>query len=215
MSCSNLIAIIDVLITAILTAIIIFQTHNLNKKQIESDEKNNQREIESNEKICQIESELQKRQIQIDTFPYKREIYKNTFAVFEFCNYLKKLSSIIDLNKKTGKEISIMLSHIREKYVPDTNAVLWNLREAEYILPDNISKTILDIRSRFDDMCSNIISIETIEAVLTDIEKQELFPETKIKLLKVALSQCDEILSNVRFIESILPKELDISRLNK
>ena len=57
MNCSDWIAIVDVVITAILTAIIIFQTHKLNKKQLDFERR-----------VSQRDEDLQKRQIQIDTF---------------------------------------------------------------------------------------------------------------------------------------------------
>ncbi len=204
MGCSDWIAIADVLITAILTAIIIFQTHKLNKMQLNFENKANQRELE-----------LQKRQIQIDTFPYKREIYTNTFAIFECCNYLNTLSEKIDLYSRTGKELSKIFSFTRDKFVPDTKAILWNLREAEYILPENISVSILKIRTCFDSICSDFISLETIEAVLEDTHSQELFPETKRKILDSVFADCEKILSYVGFIESALPRELRIAGLNR
>ena len=45
-----------------------------------------------------------------------------------------------DFNCKTGKELSDMFSNVCNKYVPNVKATLWNLKEAEYILPENISK---------------------------------------------------------------------------
>ena len=204
MNCSDWIAIVDVVITAILTAIIIFQTHKLNKKQLDFERR-----------VSQRDEDLQKRQIQIDTFPYKREIYESVFSIFECCNYLKILSEKVDLNSRTGKELTEIFSLICKQYVPDTKAVLWSLREAEYILPESLSNPILEIRKCFDRICSNYNCLGTIESILTSLELQQTFPETKKGNLDAALLDCEMILSNVRFIESALPKELKIAGLNR
>ncbi len=204
MEWSNWIAITDVLITAILTAIIIFQTQKLNKKQLGFEEKNNQRE-----------AELQKRQIQVETFPYKREIYKNTFAVFECCDFLKQISEKLDWTTKTGQELSEMFSTVCEKYVPDLKATLWSLREAEYILPDNLANPILNIRELFDEMGSFFNILATMEAILTDNEMQTEFSEIKKRNISAALNNCDRILSYISFIEAELPNELRIAELNR
>ena len=204
MTCSDWISIVDASVTALLTFIIIFQTHKLNKKQLEFEEKVNQRDVD-----------LQKRQIQIDTFQYKREVYTNTFAVFECCNALKDFMSKLDLSIRSGREITEMFSLIQEKYIPDPKSTLWSLREAEFILPSNLSEPILKIRTCYDNMASDFISLGTIESVLTDIELEKVFPESKIEILQNAFKNCNEILSYVQFIEAALPKEIIIAGLNR
>ena len=202
--CSDWIALADVVITAVLTAIIIKQTSKLNKRQLDFEEKENQRQLD-----------LQKRQIQVETFQYKREIYTNTFAIFECCHFLKKLSEQEDLTSKTGKDLSEMFSVIWRGYVPDLKAVLWSLREAEYILPSHLSGPIIEIRSCFDKMGSCFNCLGTLETILTDLELQTKFQETKKVNIVAALSACDKILSYVDYIEATIPKELNISDLNK
>ena len=78
MGVSNWIALANVLLTTVLTAIIIRQTNRLNKQQLAFERDNHQRALD-----------LQKRQIQIETFPYKREIYSN--AVIFLKIYQQKL----------------------------------------------------------------------------------------------------------------------------
>ena len=204
MGVSDCIAIVDVLFTTILTGIIIFQTSALSKRQHMFEEA-----------TAKKESELQQRQLQVETYPFKREIYANTFAIFECCRLLKNLSQKIDLTNKTGEQLSVIVSSICKVYIPDLKATLWNLRESEYVLPDNISKSLLDIRTRFDLLYSNLHGLGALESLMTEIELQTVFIETKKGNIATALNECDKILSYRDFIESILPKELNIANINK
>ena len=189
MGVSNWIALANVLLTTVLTAIIIRQTNRLNKQQLAFERDNHQRALD-----------LQKRQIQIETFPYKREIYSNVFAIFECCHFLKDLSTKIDLTQKTGKELSDMFSLTCK---------------AEYILPANIAIPVLEIRSCFDKVCANFNCLASIESILTSDELQTLFQGIKEDNVYSALSNCDKILSYVSYIESIMPVEINIANLNR
>ena len=204
MGVSNWIALANVLLTTVLTAIIIRQTNRLNKQQLAFERDNHQRALD-----------LQKRQIQIETVPYKREIYSNVFAIFECCHFLKDVSTKIDLTQKTGKELSDMFSLTCKGYVPDIKDAIWSLREAEYILPANIAIPVLEIRSCFDKVCANFNCLASIESILTSDELQTLFQGIKEDNVYSALSNCDKILSYVSYIESIMPVEINIANLNR
>ncbi len=80
-------SIMGVIITSLLTFIIISQTHKLNLKQTQMEEKINSQQIQ-----------LIKRQIKVDSFPYKRDIYLNIFRIFEFTHFFMEMSNKLDLS---------------------------------------------------------------------------------------------------------------------
>jgi len=188
---SDWIDLLGVILTFILTTIIIVQTQRLNKAQLEFETK-----------VHQNEEDLQKRQIQINTFPYKREIYANVYGIFECCLFLKELSEKIDLNTKSGKALSDMFETICTGYIPDSKAVLWNLREAEFIFPKDIADVIIDIRTCFDKRGASLKCLGSIETILTDIELQSFFPDTKKTNIDEALSNCDANCNNKLNLDS-------------
>lgn len=222
MTCAEWIALVDVIITAILTAIIIIQTGRLNKKQQKNEE---QAEIQQRlyeeqtakqqqafeERLNQQQIELQKRQIQVNTFPYKREVYSHVFSVLELCHMLKDLTKSVDLKSKTAVQLREFFEVLLEQYVPDKKQALWSMREAEYILPDNISSVILDIRSHFDSLCCHFYTPSTLFNVLTEQEFKGIIENN----VDEAIKDCDAIVGHTWFIETILPRELNIAGLNK
>ena len=198
------ISFLSLVISSILTFLIIKQTKNLNKQQIQIEEKINLKQIE-----------MQKRQIRIDSYPYKREIYCSVFTVLELCHQLQHLLKSVNLQSKDPAQIFEFFNILQEQYVPDTKKALWSMREAEYVLPKNISSTVIDIRKNYDSMCTHFTAPASIAKVLTPYEMETKIEEIKRHNIDEAIACCNRIVKHTSFIENIMPLELDISELSK
>lgn len=196
---SGIVNIIGVLISFILTFTIINQTKNLSKSQSELEKK-----------LSEQQNMIRKRQIRIDVFPYKREIYLNLFKVLEFTNFLETNIFKLKLEEKSGKELYTIYNMAKDTFLGDTITIMQSLRESEYILPPNISPTILQIHRHLDEICSNFIALGTLQ----DIIPAELLDESKIEIISSIKGNCSEINTKVNFIQSIMPNELNISKLD-
>ena len=193
------IALADVLITAFLTLRIILQTKKLNETQQDLEKKLNQEQMN-----------MQKRQIQVDTFPYKREVYTAVFSVLELCNMIKELTKSVNLYNKTTEQLKEFMEVLLEQYVSDKKQIFWSMREAE--LYDD---TLQNLRKHFDSMCYHLNIPNAISMVMTQYELETELEEIKVDNIEAALMDCDAIVNHAQFIESILPRELNIANLNR
>lgn len=198
------ISFLSLVISSILTYLIIKQTHKLNKQQMQ---------IEENINFKQLE--MQKRQICIDSYPYKREIYCYVFAVLELCHQLQELYKTINFHSKDPVQLLEIFKSLQEQYVPDTKKALWSMREAEYVLPKNISLSVIDIRKNYDSMCVHFTIPASVAKALTPSEIKTHMDEIKRDNINKAIVCCNKIIEHTSFIESIMPRELDISELSK
>jgi hypothetical protein len=197
---SGVVSIIEVIISSLLTFIIIKQTYKLNKMQNAMEEKLNYQQ-----------SLLQKRQIKIDTFPYKRELYLNLFKVLEFSNFLTETLFKLDISNKSAADIYQIYKVAEENYLGDSIEIVGSLRESEYILPLNISSTVVVINKTFDNICARFMVLGTLSKALTNEELQK----TKTLNIDSIKEGCLLINSRVPFLQSIMAKELDISTLDR
>lgn len=198
------IAFLSLVITSILTFLIIKQTKKLNRQQLEIEESINLKQIE-----------MQKRQICVDSYPYKREIYCHVFAVLELCHQMQDLLKSVNLYSKNSTEILEFFNILQEQYVPESKKALWSMREAEYVLPENISQAVIDIRKNYDSMCSHFTAPASISKVLTPHEMETQIEEIKRHNIYEAIECCNKIIKHTSFIESVMPSELNISNLSK
>lgn len=201
---SILISFSSLLISSYLTYLIIKQTKVVNQKQ-----------IQLQELISSKQLDMQKRQIQVDSYPYKREIYCYVFAVLELCNQLEELLKTVDLYSKDPIKLREFFQVLQDQYVSDTQKALWSMREAEYVLPRNISEVVLDIRKNYDSMVAHFITPASIFRVLTPNEIGKEFEEIKKFNIKKASECCHRIIEHTQYIESIMPRELNIAELSK
>lgn len=167
------------------------------------------------EKINIDQTEIQKRQIRIDSYPYKREIYCHVFTVLDLCHQLQDILKSVDLFSKEPAQLMKFFKVLQDQYVPDTKKALWSMREAEYVLPSNISSVVIDIRKNYDSMCAHFITPANISIVLTQHEMETRMNEIKKHNIREAIACCDRIVKHAAFLESIMPLELDISNLSR
>lgn len=191
---------IGAIITAVLTYIIIHQTGRLNKEQAILEERMNEQQMA-----------LQKRQIKVDIFPYKRELFLNLFRVTDFTNFLTNSFNTLNLSEKTCEQLHKLYEMSMEQYLGDQQKIFHSLREAEYILPKNVTPTVTKILVSFDDICSRFIAFKTFAAILTKDEIEKIKIQNLLEIKKL----CEEINSKVGYIQSIMPHELYISDLDR
>jgi len=86
-----------------------------------------------------------------------------------------------------------------------------SLREAQYILPKNISPTITEMYTCFDEICSSFMVFNSIDSLLADNEI------SKVKLHNISRIEenCNRINSKVNYIQSIMPTLLNITNLDE
>lgn len=194
------IALLSLLVTSLLTVIIIVQTAKLAKKQNEQEKLINKQQ-----------EDLQKRQIKIDTFDYKNNIYHALYKVFQMTGEIEGIFSKISLKEKTAEQLHQMFDILREQLKIDVSETIWLFKQAEYILPSNIYDSVRIISKDFDELTGDIGKLGFYPQILTD---DELNTE-KQKLLEDIREKAKQINDHVYFITSIMPRELDISSLEK
>lgn len=190
---------VDTVATILLTCILILQNKKLSRDQLESEKNLNEKMLKMQEKAAKIEA-----------LPYKRELYKNTFAILELCENIEKYWDTLDIKQKSPKQIRGLLDILQNNYISDTNGILWSLREAEYIFPDNLSKAILDIRYHFDKLLCHISFIDSETIKMIAINDDEIC-EMNILHIDGAIEESAAILAYAAFVEENIPKELVIS----
>lgn len=195
---SGIASVLGVLITTILTYIIIKQTRILSEQQSK---------LES--RINKEQNDLIRRQLKVEAFPYKRNLYLNLFKVLEFSHFLEETILTLDLTQKSSKDILGMYKMSIETYITKEKEIIDSLREAKYILPDNISPTVAMIEKMFDQICVSFSVIGTFNDFFT-VEEYTQIKKYNIDLITENVKGINE---KVGFIQSIMPKELDISRI--
>lgn len=195
-----IIAFLSFLVTSILTILIIQQTSRLAKKQSEQERLINQQQ-----------EDLQKRQIKIETFEYKNSIYHAVYKVFQLTNMITVFFSKINLEEKSMEQLSQMFDTMRSHLQIDVAETLWLFRQAEYILPSNIYESVKDIAGNFDELAGDFCKFKLFQTILTPNE----IGVTKKLLYDDIMNRTTQINRHVLFITSIMPRELDISSLEK
>lgn len=196
---SGISSVLGVLITTILTYIIIRQTRILSEQQSK---------LES--RINKEQNDLVRRQLKVEAFPYKRNLYLNLFKVIEFTHFLDESILNLDLTSKSGDDILGIYKMSIETYMTKEKDIIDSLREAEYILPDNISPTVAEITRMFDQICVSFSVIGNITNFVTNEEYSEI-KKHNLDMIAINVKGINE---KVGFIQSIMPKELDISRID-
>ena len=193
-------SILSFVVTTILTFIIIRQTYKIAKKQ-------SIQELEINKQ----QEELQKRQIRLNTFEYKNKIYYALHKVFQMTGEIQTLYPVMKLDDKDMRELYEIFSSFINVLKIDVSEFLWLFKQAEYILPNNIVPSVNEISKKFDKLTGAIHKLNLFPDILT----QEEMVIEKRKILDEIYSSVKYINEYVQFINSIMPRELDISYIER
>ena len=194
------ISLLSFIVTSVLTVVIIRQTSRLAKQQSEQERLINKQQ-----------ADLQKRQMQIDTFEYKNSIYHALYMVFQMTGEIEAIFSKISLQEKTMEQLHQLFEIIREQLKIDVSETIWLFKQAEYILPPNIYPSVRDIANNFNELTGDIGKLKFFPTILTPEEMEE----EKHRLLDDIEDRANRINQYVIYIESVMPRELDISSLGK
>lgn len=194
------ISLLSFIVTSVLTVVIIGQTSKLAKQQSEQEKHINKQQ-----------EDLQKRQMRIDTFDYKNNIYHALYRVFQMTGEIEDIFSKIGLRDKTMEQLYQMFEIIREQLKIDVSEMLWLFKQAKYILPSNIYPSVRDIADNFNELTGDIGKLKFFPTILAPDEIEE----EKQQLLRDIEDRAKCINQYVIYIESVMPRELDISSLEK
>lgn len=193
-------SILSLVINSGLTLFIIFQTFSLAKKQ-------SKQELEINKQ----QEELQKRQIRLNTFEYKNKIYYALHKVFQMTGEIQTLYPVMKLDDKDMRELYEIFSSFINVLKIDVSEFLWLFKQAEYILPNNIVPSVNEISKKFDKLTGEINKFKIFSTILT----QDEISTEKQNMLNNICSSVEQINKNVQFINSVMPRELDISYIER
>ena len=199
-SINTILDFLSLVITAVLTGIIIWQTSKLAKQQSVQEEE-----------ISQQQAELQKRQIKLDTFEYKNRIYHALYKVFQLTGEVQSIYKKINLKDKSMDQLYQIFDSYLKTIKIDVPETLWVFKQAEYILPDNIYSSVYDIAGNLNELTGNIGKFNLYPKILAEHEIEEY----KKELLEDIQIRSNQINKHVLFINSIMKKELSISNLEK
>ena len=189
------------IITAVLTFIIIYQTR-----------KNNNAVQKLEKQISDRDVDLQRKQLKLELFPYKREIYRNLISVFSFCEMYENLDRKISLKDKSAKQLYDIVDAIREQMGIDKYNIRKDLLESKYIFPERIANEIINTANRFEEFSSSFSILRTMDDQLTEEEKEEIIPEMIERTLLTARNNYVEIEKRKHYLINQILTDMDISR---
>ena len=198
---SILISGFEMIITAVLTFIIIYQT-----------KKNNDAVQKLEKQISNRDVDLQRKQLKLELFPYKREIYRHLLSVFSFCEMYEDLDRKISLKDKSAKQLYDIVDTIREQMGIDKNNIRKDLLESKYIFPERIANEIINTANRFEEFSSSFSILRTMDDQLTEEEKEEIIPEMIERTLLTARNNYVEIEKRKHYLINQILTDMDISR---
>ena len=191
MGCAEIISLIDVIITTVLTGVIIWQTYSLHKKQQELEERINNSQLE-----------MQKRQLKVEVFDKRRKIRTVLYGISDFCDNYMKL-----LEPSKHEEISV-------SYYSMTFKILENKQIQNEI---NLDELVSDSKNLFDnelyELIASIISnYKTAINMSTLVCSGFLKDNDKNKIwIDSALEKVQYISDNIEFALESIDKKMDVS----
>lgn len=199
-----IISAVSAVFSIILTAIIIRQTSKLANQQSEQELRINQQEEK-------LQLELQRRQALLDTFEHRNTIYRAINKVFQLTTEYRDLFEKIqgDLEKKPCDKLFELFDLYRTTIDINVSETLWLFKQAEYVFAPNIHETIKQISAEFNEMTGSVAKLKVFPKILTPDELEK----SKLELLADIYVRSQRINKHIYFIESIMPRELDIHNL--
>jgi uncharacterized membrane-anchored protein YhcB (DUF1043 family) len=191
---SGVTSILSVIFTTILTFLIIRQTNRLTKIQQKTDADRFDYRVMMEKNINDSQLFMQNRQLMLDKFAYKLEIYEDVYKVMEFVNSLQNLILSLEKDSMTGKQLTQAYLILKENTTPNQKEIMRNLLNSEVVFDEPIRGEILKLRTKYDKICSHLISLETVEKIIIDsLYDKELAANTIESNLTVVRSKCTEI----------------------
>ncbi len=177
----NLVEILSLIANIILTTIIIFQTHKINKQTVL----------------------LQKKQMQSELLPYRKEVFRTAYSILNFAFTLKQINLFELIEEKSSQEIRKIFEITQSNCNLNINDTLSSLIESKFVLEQTDFDEIMKIKQSYDNICSAYIAISS-KGFPEEIEKSELFLDYKKKLIGKIHFETEQILGKKEFIESTL-----------
>ena len=177
----NLVEILSLIANIILTTIIIFQTHKINKQTVL----------------------LQKKQMQSELLPYRKEVFRTAYSILNFAFTLKQINLFELMEEKSSQEIRKIFEITQSNCNLNINDTLSSLIESKFVLEQTDFDEIMKIKQSYDNICSAYIAISS-KGFPEEIEKSELFLDYKKKLIGKIHFETEQILGKKEFIESTL-----------
>ena len=147
--------------------------------------------------------------MRIDTFDYKNNIFHATYKVFQMTGEIEATFSKINPYDKRMDQLYQLFDIMRNVLGIDVNETLWLFKQAEYILPPNIYDSVKEIANDFNELTGDFGKFELYPKILTaneiEVEKE--------RLLGDIMDRARQINKHVAFIDSIMPREIDIRTL--
>ena len=124
----------------------------------------------------------------------------------------ENLDRKISLKDKSAKQLYDIVDTIREQKGIDKYNIRKDLLESKYIFPERIANKIINTANRFEEFSSSFSILRTMDAQLTDEEKEEIIPEMIERTLLTARKNYVEIEKRKPYLVNQILTDMDISR---
>lgn len=210
LTCSEVIALIDVIITSILTGVIIWQSYRLHKNQNALEEKLNQSQLDMQKMLNKTQTEMQQRQLKLDVYEYRREIYLCLSKIFSFVDAFNSLLNAVDGSALNPSQYTFLLENIENEYIDSGSNLSERLLEAQHLFSDQIYKKINDVANKYNMIIKSIPIIKFHEKA-----EQYIDEDFANEIMNLSIKFIGEICEEKDSIIELLDKELDVSNLEK
>lgn len=181
---------IGVLSTMALTAIIIMQTSNLNKKQ---------QELEK-----QIENSQKKREL----YSYRREIFRAAAIVNQIAVHTVNYFDTANVLTRSGAQIKEALETIEKLNRGDSLQLKQLLSEADLVFSNEIAVRLFNIRDMYNDIINASSELSLLDKILTEEEKKAEMPKKIVNNSQLIRSKAISIISEYRLLLPYMKKEI-------
>lgn len=191
MGCAEIISLIDVIITTVLTGVIIWQTYSLHKKQQELEERINNSQLE-----------MQQKQLRLEIYNYRRTVYSHLIRVFDFCSRFQRLYDMFDEKDDMVQKFLLSFKVSCSDYSKWEFDFEEAINNAKHIFDNNLYLKIEEVFRSFE------IVINIKEIAESDIK-------SGVNFVKYIVSESIKIIESINIqkdtILDMLDEELNVS----
>lgn len=210
MSCSEIIALIDVIITSLLTGVIIWQAFKLNKSQQQLEERLNRNQSELQEKLNQSQIEMQQRQLKLDVYEYRRSVYLAITRIFSAFSVIE--SFFKKANIKTVKPMELVKLVDKEFNEVNRLSISESLKESKHLFNNEIFEKINSVDIDFELIMNCIYIIKHYKRQDSINKDDDKFLQS---LSNMSVDSIHAIIREKDELIMLLDDELDVSNLEK